>query len=422
MSIQRLRVLDLGWGESLPVGELAQVGGRLLFEFSAQAVARGIESSPMRAPLPRPGALPAALQGPAHSQGLPGFIADALPDGWGLLLMDRALRRQGRDPRTISVLDRLAMVGDRAPGALAFEPADDLGAEARPEVSLQQLAQESAAVLADDAQAGPADQLARLFRLGGSAQGARPKALLRWHAGRWWADEPGTAAAVGVPILVKFPAQTEHAEVCAIEQVYAELAKAGGMDMPDTAHLLLKRPHAAFGARRFDRVNTPVGEQRVPLLSLAGALDADFRLPSLDYATLLLATQRITGDYRELLKAFERCVFNVMAHNRDDHAKNFAFTRDALGHWRLSPAFDLTFSSGPGGEHATSVAGEGRRPGRTELLRAASQGGLKPADARRVIEHWRGVFEDLPRRLDAAPVRAATRRELLARLPKISSE
>jgi serine/threonine-protein kinase HipA len=169
-------------------------------------------------------------------------------------------------------------------------------------------------------------------------------------------------------------------------------------------------------------VDTPAGERRVPLLSLAGLLDADFRLPSLDYATLMLAAQRLTADYREVVKAFERCVFNVMAHNRDDHAKNFAFTRDAAGQWRLSPAFDLTFSFGPGGEHTTSVAGEGRSPARGDLMRAAGQGGVKPADARRVIEHWREVFQALPGLLSDAPVRAVTRRQLLAQLPHISAE
>ena len=419
MTLAKLHVMDIGWGERLPLGTLADAGGRLLFEFSPEAALRGIEASPLRAPLPRPGAQATAVTGPAHSQGLPGFIADALPDGWGLLLMDRALRRRGQDPRSVSVLDRLAMVGDRAPGALAFEPADDDGAEAWPALTLEQLALETQAVLADEGLRSPEQQLQRLFRLGGSAQGARPKALLRWRDRQWWADGPGAS---GEPILVKFPAPSEHAEACAIEQVYADLARRGGIAMPDTAHLALPEPHAAFGTRRFDRVDTPTGEQRVPLLSLAGLLDADFRLPSLDYATLMLATQRVTCDYREVVKAFERCVFNVMAHNRDDHAKNFAFTRDAAGQWRLSPAFDLTFSFGPGGEHTTSVAGEGRQPARADLLRAATQGGVKPADARRVIDHWREVFQTLPGLLSDAPVRVTTRRQLLARLPQITAE
>lgn len=419
MKLAKLRVMDLGWGQRLPLGTLADAGGRLLFEFSPEAVARGVEASPLRAPLPRPGAQALALTGPAHSHGLPGFIADALPDGWGLLLMDRALRRRGQDPRTVSVLDRLAMVGDRAPGALGFEPADAGDSDAWPALTLEQLALDTAAVLADPDAGSPTQQLQRLFRLGGSAQGARPKALLRWRDGQWWADGPGET---GEPILVKFPAASEHAEACAIEQAYADLARRGGIEMPQTAHLALPRPHAAFAARRFDRMDAPGGEQRVPLLSLAGLLDADFRLPSLDYASLLLATHRITGDYREVLKAFERCVFNVMTHNRDDHARNFAFVRDAAGAWRLSPAFDLTFSFGPGGEHTMSIAGQGRRLDRADLMRLAEQGGVKPADARRAIEHWREVLPALATLLADAPVRAATRRELLARLPRISAE
>ncbi len=118
-----------GWGAHWPLGTLADVGGRLLFEYSSEAVARGLQFAPLQLPLPLPGAAQAATSGPAHFHGLPGFIADSLPDGWGLLLMDRVLRKAGRDPHAVSALERLAIVGPSAIGPLAFEPADAMEAE-----------------------------------------------------------------------------------------------------------------------------------------------------------------------------------------------------------------------------------------------------------------------------------------------------
>jgi len=408
-SLARLNVNYLGWGESWPLGTLAQVDGRVLFEYSAQAIKRGLQFSPLRVPLPRPGAAPSAYSGPHHFQGLPGFIADSLPDGWGMLLMDRALRKARRDPHTVSMLERLAIVGQSAIGALGFEPADPLAAEQPGALDVKALAREIRAVASDDAELSSAEQLHHLLMLGGSPQGARPKALLRWQRARnaFRVDDAGAAG--GEPWLFKFPAQDEHAEVCALEAFYARLARAGGIDMPDAAHITLGAGHAAFGVRRFDRVDAAGREVRVPILSLAALLDADYRLPAVDYETVLLATARITGDYRETLKGFERCVFNVLTHNRDDHAKNFAYRMDAQGRWRLSPAFDLSFSQGPGGQHSTSVAGEGTAPGRNDLMRVAKGGGVKEKDAQGCIDHWLNTLrQPQPHLLNDLPIRQRT--------------
>lgn len=407
--ITRLSVLYRGWGELWPLGQLADVGGRLLFEYTPQAIARGLQFSPLKVPLPPPGATQAAYTGPSHFQGLPGFISDALPDGWGMLLMDRALRKAGRDPHTVSVLERLAIVGDSAIGALAFEPTDGIEAQHASTVQMATLARQVQAVVRDSRERTPAAQLHQLMVLGGSPQGARPKALLRWQrdTGVFSPDDAGPAA--GEPWLVKFPAQSEHAEVCAIEMLYARLARQGGMDMPEAAHFALDGGYAAFGVRRFDRLHDGrAGELRVPVLSLAALLHADYRLPALDYETVLLATARLTGDYRETLKAFGRCVFNVLTHNRDDHAKNFAYQMDAQGRWRLSPAFDLTYSQGPGGQHSTSLAGEGAAPGRAELLQVAKRGGVSEKDALACIAHWQQALQPAPQLLQDLPIRQST--------------
>lgn len=411
--MKKLRVIYNGWGEHWNLGTLAEGGGIFLFEYSNEAAMRGLQLSPMHHPLPRPGAASAAFSGERAFHGLPGFIADALPDGWGMLLMDRALRQRGRDPRTVSVLDRLAIVGNRAMGALSFEPAEEdmLPAE---QLELKALARDVAA-LQNDASANEAQaeaQLRHLLQLGGSPQGARPKVLLDFSSRTGSASSGLPLKGSATPWLVKFPAQGEHREVCTLEAWYADVATKGGIEMPRHRAFDLGIRHSAFGVERFDRLVLANGAQRsvlrVPLLSLSAYLQADHRLPSLDYETVLLATQRITGDQREVLKAFDRCVFNVLMHNRDDHAKNFAFRLDERERWKLSPAFDLTWSFGPGGEHSTSVAGFGKQITREHLLRVASAGSIKPNAAQASIDHWCKVIELASRKRPNEAIRQTT--------------
>jgi serine/threonine-protein kinase HipA len=384
--MKKLQVIYDGWGERWPLGTLADTGRDIMFEYSPQAVERGLQLSPMHQPLPRAGATVVSFKGEAHSHGLPGFIADALPDGWGMLLMDRALRKLGRNPREVSVLERLAIVGERAMGALSFEPSDEdiLPAE---KLQLKELAKEVIALQADEnSGADKADaQLRHLMQLGGSPQGARPKVLVDFNArtGKLSSGMPLTGSAT--PWLMKFPAESEHREVCAVEELYARVARHGGMDMPRSRFFDLGTKHSAFG---FDRVVQGKQVLRVPIMSMSAYLQVDHRLPSLDYETILLATLRITGDQREVVKAFERCIFNVIMHNRDDHSRNFAFRMNEQGLWKLSPAFDLTYSFGPGGEHSTSVAGHGKSITRAHLMQVAKAGGVSAKAAEYCITRW----------------------------------
>lgn len=414
--MKKLNVIYQGWGERLHWGTLADTGKAILFEYTPHAVARGLQLSPLHQPLPQVGSAVVAFKGEAAFQGLPGFIADALPDGWGMLLMDRALRRAGRDPRGVSVLDRLAIVGNRAMGALSFEPAQDgvLPHEVLQLKALaQEVAQELAILQADEAQGAPSDpadtRLRHLLMLGGSPQGARPKVLVDFQPSTGVMSSGASYAVGASPWLVKFPAAGEHKEVAAVEELYARLARSGGLDMPQSRYFDLSAQHSAFGVERFDRQVA----LRVPVLSLSALVQADFRLPSLDYETLLLATLRITGDQREVLKAFERCVFNVLMHNRDDHSRNFAYRLDAQGLWKLSPAFDLTYSFGPGGEHATSVAGHGKDITRSHLLTLAKQAGLDAQRAQKAIVHWMGVVQTLQEHVMELPIRKSTLQGLI---------
>jgi serine/threonine-protein kinase HipA len=144
---------------------------------------------------------------------------------------------------------------------------------------------------------------------------------------------------------------------------------------------------------------------RVPVHTLAGALHADFRIPSVDYISLLRATRAFTADEREVLKAYERAVFNVIFNNRDDHSKNFAFRLGRDRRWRLAPAYDLTFNTGPGGEHQMDICGEARRITRVHLLELAAKGGLKPVTAVRSLERILDQVGQFGPRLANLPIR-----------------
>ena len=430
--MKKLRVIYDGWGERWLLGQLADTGREIMFEYAPAAIERGLQLSPMHQPLPRPGSGAIAFKGEAHSYGLPGFIADALPDGWGMLLMDRALRMLGRNPREASVLERLAIVGERAIGALSFEPSDEdiLPAE---KLQLKELAKEVIALQADEnSGANTADaQLRHLMQLGGSPQGARPKVLVDFNARTGQLSSGMPLAGSATPWLMKFPADSEHREVCAIEELYARVARHGGIDMPRSRFFDLGTKHSAFGVERFDRkVVFSEGDRkvvlsdsgrglkdkqvlRVPVMSMSAYLQADHRLPSLDYETILLATLRITGDHRDVVKAFERCIFNVIMHNRDDHSRNFAFRMSEQGLWNLSPAFDLTYSFGPGGEHATSVAGHGKNIIRANLLQVAKAAGLSVKVALRCIDSWRDTAKCINRLVRELEIRRSTLAELV---------
>lgn len=411
--MKKLQVIYNGWGERWPLGTLADTGKALVFEYTTQATERGLELSPMHYPLPRAGAVTQAVRGETAFYGLPGFVADALPDGWGMLLMDRALRKAGRDPRSVSVLERLAIIGDGAIGALSFEPsqADLLPAEALSISSLvAEVRQLQSSLQTQEAKtSAQADSaLQHLMRLGGSPQGARPKVLVDFNPRTGGISSGLSLSGSTRPWLIKFPADSEHREVAVVEELYAKLARKGGMEMPRSKYFDVSAQRSAFGVERFDRSVSAQGVRRIPVLSLSGLLHADHRLPSLDYESLLLATLHITGDQREVLKAFERCVFNVLMHNRDDHARNFAFCLNHQGFWKLSPAFDLTYSYGPGGEHSTSVAGHGKAITRAHLLQIAKTAGIKPKDATQCLDHWVAVTGKLTTTAKDLPIRRAT--------------
>jgi serine/threonine-protein kinase HipA len=356
-SVAEVRVgLDFGFGMQ-PVGRLAIRDRIIYFEYDPEFINRNLAISPFRLPLQRGVAeLPI---GPFD--GLAGVFNDSLPDGWGRLLFDRMVRAQGMSPTNISPLDRLAYVGLHGMGALVYEP--DYSALAIDSlIDLDQLALQTEEVLKGSSE----EVIKELLVLNGSSAGARPKALIGVDSSRKNISFGVKGLNDGFePWLVKFPNSLDGRDAGAIEYVYSLMAKEAGVLMPDTHLFPSQNGKGYFAVKRFDRD----GHQRLHMHTAAGLLLSDFRSPSLDYEDLLNLTGALTKDVREVEKMYRLAVFNVLAHNRDDHAKNFTFLMNESGDWKLSPAYDLTFSSGPNGEQSMMVLGEGKNPTDNHLVK-----------------------------------------------------
>lgn len=377
---EQVNVFYEGWGERWQWGTLVSttaLTGRplIVFEYSNEARQRGLELSSYKLPLAGP-----ALRRdfPGHQLHLPGPVYDALPDGWGMLLMDRIFRRRNISTAPIGPLERLAYIGSNAMGAMTFEPVAPEGEVPDVHIPLEELAGEVQQVL----QGEGGEFLQKLLLVGGSPQGARPKALVHrdpQSGGFTTAVMPGFEA-----WLVKFPAKGEHPEVCAIEMIYAECLRRCGVETPDTQYFSLPDGLAAFASKRFDREDG----LRVPMQSLAAFTGANYQTAgALDYVNFLRATRLCTNDVRQLAVAFERAVFNVAFNNRDDHPKNFAYIMSPEGQWRLAPAYDVTFCEGPGGYHQMDVMGEALTISRADMLRLAEEAEVPQGDANLAIDH-----------------------------------
>lgn len=383
------------------IGRLLLRDRRIYFEYDPAWIACGVELSPFKLPL-QSGAVTCDT---TMFDGLFGLFADSLPDGWGRLLLDRQLRDRGVPPELLSTLDRLAHAGTRGMGALCYEP--DVGEAAAHDgaIDLDQLAADSNRVL--DGEAG--DMLTELIALAGSSAGARPKVLVGVSANRRRIVHGLAAMPRGcTPWLIKFASGQDTADCGAVEYAYSLMARAAGVQMMPTHLFPAARGPGYFGVERFDRCDGA----RVHMQTIAGLLHIDHRFPTMDYSHVLRATHALTRDVREMYAMFRLAAFNVFAHNRDDHAKNFSFLMGVDGTWRASPAYDLTFSRGPGGEQSTLVLGEGKAPGCEHLRALAKQAGIPKKIAEAILADVRTAVAAWPKWAKRAGVPVATARQI----------
>lgn len=253
-------------------------------------------------------------------------------------------------------------------GALTYKPEAGFAA-GRQNMDLDWIAKECARILKTDY----SDNLDELFRLGGSSGGARPKILTQIDGEEW---------------IIKFPSSADKDNIGKQEYDYSICAKQCGIEMEETRLFQSSVCQGYFGTKRFDRRKNESGETEcIHMISAAALLETSHRIPNLDYHTLMKLTLELTKDYSEVEKLFRYMCFNVFAHNRDDHSRNFTYLfEEKEGRWILSPAYDLTYSYSIGGEHATTINGEGRNPRMKDVLEVAKQIGMKEAKAKAIAE------------------------------------
>lgn len=347
--------LQVFYDEKL-VGTLAMTADhKAAFQYSEEWIENGFPISPFSLPLKKQVFVPTK----DYFDGLFGVFADSLPDNWGRLLLDRLLRAHKQNPDKLTVLDRLAIVGKSGMGALTYYPEKKID-EQYGDVDLDELAEQCRKILNTEY----SDRLDELYRLGGTSGGARPKIMTTVNGEEW---------------IIKFPAHVDGENAGKMEYDYSCCAKKCGIIMSETRLFPSENCEGYFGIKRFDRISDKNGTKRIHMLTAAALLELNFEQPSLDYHSLMKLTKILTRDNeKDMTEMFRRMCFNVFAHNRDDHSKNFTYLYDdEKDRWSLSPAYDLTYSNTYYGEHTTTVDGNGRNPGRKELLTVGIAAGMK---------------------------------------------
>lgn len=355
------------------IGTLAITNnGKVAFSYCQEWLANGFSISPFSLPLQDKVFVPSK----DHFDGLYGVFSDSLPDAWGNLLLQRLLKEHGID-ENVTVLDRLAMIGKTGMGALEYEPDYDIINDEKIS-DLDYLSQQCQKIL--NTEYSP--ELDALYKMGGSSGGARPKILTKIDGKAW---------------IIKFPANVDSTDIGLQEYKYSQYAKKCGIVMTETRLFPSEVCRGYFGTQRFDVEESEGKENKIHVVTAAGLLEADYRSPCIDYNDLMKLTRILTRDnVEDVENMFRRACFNVFAHNRDDHAKNFSFLYDEKNNcWRLSPAYDLTYSNTYWGEHTTSVDGNGKKPNVQNLLSVGTKAGISKIKCKDIIDNIKTYCHEL---------------------------
>ena len=386
---------DIGAVTWLPDREIG------VFQYTPEFAASDIQVAPVMMPL-----TDAPYEFPSLSRetfkGLPGLLADSLPDKFGNALINAWLSRRGREPGSFTPVERLCYTGTRGMGALEFRPVISDAPSTSRQVDIEALVALANRVL-DDRIAlegkftGVDDQHAieDILRVGTSAGGARAKAVLAWNSdtGEFRSGQAPSGEGFS-QWLMKFDGVEANRDkeladpqgFGRIEYAYYLMARAAGIDMED-CHLHLEGGRAHFMTRRFDRTDTGA---KLHMQSLGALMHYDFNSAgAYAYEQVLQAIRRLGLPTRDVEQQVRRTFFNLVARNQDDHVKNIAFLMDRQGVWRLSPAFDVAYSYNPSGawtrQHQMSVNGKRERFEIDDLIAFAGVGGIKPARAKAIL-------------------------------------
>jgi serine/threonine-protein kinase HipA len=333
---------------SFDVGRLflSEKTGKFHFDYDMSFVGKGLHISPVNLKME---SISHVAQSNSDFYDLHGVFADSLPDDWGRRVQDLEFEKIGiLDPTAI---DRLSFVGKYGIGALRYEPSHDFS-RGQDIVTHADLRKATQKIIEGNCE----EVTEQLLHSGGSAGGMRPKFLIdldivNLDKMRYTTGNPDGNF---FPCLIKTPGKDgDHYQ--RIEYTYSKIAKECGIIIPDTYLLTGQKSNQAFFAiKRFD---VKENGERLHVHTYAGLHGLNFREDSHDYSDLLRTIQDISKDHNQVIEAYRRMVFNYLGYNADDHMKNFSFTMNKRGEWLLSPAYDMSYSTGRQGYHSMSLNG-----------------------------------------------------------------
>jgi serine/threonine-protein kinase HipA len=416
------------WGRTIGAVSLEDGGSTAAFQYDPAFARSGIEISPITMPLSdRVYVFPELPQRTFH--GLPGLLADSLPDRFGNALIDAWLATQGRTPASFTAVERLCYTGTRGMGALEFAPAIGPQPQRAKKIEIDALVKLASEVLAHrkNLKATFASEkrkaaLGDILRVGTSAGGARAKAVIAWNRQTNEVRSGQIEAGTGFDYwLLKFDGVTGNKDkeledpkgYGAIEYAYYLMAKAAGINMSE-CRLLEEGGRRHFMTRRFDRLD---GGEKLHMQSLCALAHFDFNSAgAYSYEQAMLTIRQLNLPMATVEEQFRRMAFNIIARNQDDHVKNIAFLMDKAGRWSLAPAFDVIYSHNPAGDWTAThqMTMNGKRDGFTlaDFRACAKNAVMKRGRADAIVEEVRAAVMKWPDFTEQAQVLNTWRKQI----------
>ncbi len=390
------------------VGTLLYDGRTVYFEYDPAFQKLGIEISPHKL---ESKTLRGAYSNTdtAYFQGVPGVFHDSLPDKFGMKVIDRYYEEKGKNIADVNLLMRLSYIGSRGMGALEYEPSDQpqFAAQKTEIMDLRQMYLDSQVIIKGE-QSDALHHIAAFMENAASPGGAQPKASIGWNRET---KEIISGAQLGVPEgfehwLVKFSKSDQLGralDFTKLEYLYMQMAGEIGIGVPQT-QMLYDGNDWHYAIKRFDRVEG----RKIHMHTLAGLTHIDFNEPGhYSYEQFWRITKALTRDNSVNLEIFKRAVFNVIARNQDDHAKNFSFLMDELGKWSLSPAYDITFANGEKytANHQMSIGAKLNNFTRKDLIAFGLSLEIKESAVKEIIQQTIEVLSSFSQRAKEIEIR-----------------
>ncbi|MCJ7815684.1 MAG: HipA domain-containing protein [Xanthomonadales bacterium] len=404
------------WGRTIGAVSLPEGEDVAAFEYDAAFAQSGIQVAPLAMPLSR-----RVYRFPELPRqtflGLPGLLADSLPDKFGNALINAWLASQGRRPDSFNAVERLCYTGERGMGALEYAPAIGPRARQSQRIEVDRLVELASRVLThrNDLHASFADEdketaLRDILRVGTSAGGARAKAVIAWNPATNEVRSGQVKAGQGFEYwLLKFDGVSGNRDkeledprgYGVIEYAYYLMARECGIEISD-CRLFEENGRRHFMTRRFDRLG---GGEKLHMQSLGALAHYDFNMAgAYSYEQALLTMRQLRLPMQSIEQQFRRMAFNIVARNQDDHVKNIAFLMDKEGRWSLSPAYDVTYSFNPAGEwtanHQMTMNGKRDHFTLDDFKACASAASMKRgraeaivAEVQQTVSKWRSFAE-----------------------------